>query len=241
MFRLFGPCLEALPRKLHLCWTPRSVKKQQENGRQQLVFLSVTVWEPGTGGQDVDTRSSRSHFPHDEMDTVLNSKVPQRTVMAKRRAVGNRRRYGIVIWSRLWLWAAAPHGDRESRRLRPWTSSTRHGDSNSNKKVQPNREPTSVQVEKPSASGLARQGCRLEIHAPWTTGACCASARPFGRWCGHLPQEGGREVGRSVLLKFVDSSSTTTREGSWFFVTPLASAVVIGHGGSTSPDKRQVP
>ena len=29
---------------------------------------------------------------------------------------------------RLWLWAATRHGDRESHKLRPWTSSARHGD-----------------------------------------------------------------------------------------------------------------
>ena len=34
-------------------------------------------------------------------------------------------------WSGLWLKAATRHGERESRRLRPWKSSTRHGDSDS--------------------------------------------------------------------------------------------------------------
>ena len=109
------------------------------------------------------------------------------------------------------------------------------------KKLSPIVSQLQFRLRSRARAALAQQGCRLEIHAPWTTGACCASARPFGRWCGHLPQEGGREVGRSVLLKFVYSSSTTTRKGSWFFVTPLAGGVVIGQGGSTSPDKRQVP
>ena len=36
---------------------------------------------------------------------------------------------------------------------------------------------------------------------------------PIGRWCGHQPQEGGREVVYSMLLKFGDSSSTITRKG----------------------------
>ena len=49
---------------------------------KKTLFLCVTVWEPGTGGQDVDTRSSRSHFQNEEIGTVLNSQVRQRTVMA---------------------------------------------------------------------------------------------------------------------------------------------------------------
>ena len=43
-------------------------------------FFRLSLWEPGTGSQAVETRSSRSRFPHDEMDAVPNSR--QRTVMA---------------------------------------------------------------------------------------------------------------------------------------------------------------
>ena len=68
---------------------------------------SVTVWEPGTGGQDVERRSLRSHFPHDEMDSVPNSRSVALTDTEG----------GMMFnWSRLWLWAATLHGDRESRR-----------------------------------------------------------------------------------------------------------------------------
>ena len=103
--------------------------------QDKLVFRSVTVWEPGTVGQDVETRSSRSHFPHDEMDTVPNSQVRQRTVMASGALSAAEGGAFLLHWSRLWLWAATPHGDRESHRLRPWTSSTRHGDSDPHEKL----------------------------------------------------------------------------------------------------------
>ena len=89
----------------------------------QLVFRSVTVREPGTGGQDVETRSSRSYLTTDEMDTVPNSQARQRTVMASG-ALSVFLNYG-----RLWLLVVISlHGDRESHILRPWTTSTRHGD-----------------------------------------------------------------------------------------------------------------
>ena len=81
------------------------------------MFRSVTAWEPGTGGKDVETRSSRSHFPHDEMDTVSNSQVRQRTVMASG-ALSDTEGGMIVDWSRLWLGAASLHGAGESGRLR---------------------------------------------------------------------------------------------------------------------------
>ena len=67
------------------------IKNKQTN---KLVFLSVTVWEPGTGGQDVETPTSRSHFPHDEMDTAPNSQMRQRTVVACAN-IGYRRRYDV--------------------------------------------------------------------------------------------------------------------------------------------------
>ena len=72
--------------------------------QNKLVFRSVTVWEPGTGGQDVETRSSRSYLTPDEMDTVPNSQVRQRTVMASG---------ALLVFNngRLWLWAATLHGD----------------------------------------------------------------------------------------------------------------------------------
>ena len=77
-------------RTLHTCWwirvppdtpeklayTPSCVFRNSNDGRiKKGTRFSVTVWEPGTGGQDVKTRSSRSQFRHDEMDTVPNLQV----------------------------------------------------------------------------------------------------------------------------------------------------------------------
>ena len=39
-----------------------SQQERWKNQKKKLVFRSVTVWEPGTGGEDVKTRSSRSQF-----------------------------------------------------------------------------------------------------------------------------------------------------------------------------------
>ena len=68
---------ETLLRSLHTRQLPWSVfrNSNDESKKKKLVFRSVPVWEPGTGGQNVETRSSRSHFPQDEMDTVPNSQV----------------------------------------------------------------------------------------------------------------------------------------------------------------------
>ena len=59
VFRLLGPCLERLQRNWHSCWVPWSVFRNSNDRRIEKVvfFLSVTVWEPGTGGQDVETQA----------------------------------------------------------------------------------------------------------------------------------------------------------------------------------------
>ena len=85
---------------------------------KSLAFRSVTVWEPGTGGQDMDTRSSRRHFPHDEMDAVPNSQVLQRTVMASA---------ALSVFNNSRLYSA-------TEKIIAQTS-TRHGDSDSHKKL----------------------------------------------------------------------------------------------------------
>ena len=73
VFGLLGPCLETL-------LTPWSVFRNSNDGNVQTLFL----WEPGTCGHDRSTRSSWSRFPHDELNTGLNSQVRHRTVVAKR-------------------------------------------------------------------------------------------------------------------------------------------------------------
>ena len=110
-------------------------------------------------------------------------------------------------WSRLWLWAATRHRD---------VIDTPQG-LQLPQKAQPIREP--LQVERLSARcprtarkphgnpGLVDKSFLLRVNSP------------VGRRYGHLLQEGGREVGHSVLLKFVDSSSTITCEGSWTSVS----------------------
>ena len=121
---------------------------------KKLFIRCVTVWEPGTGGQDVETRSPSSHFPNDEMDTVPNSQVRERTVMAS--GAPSDTEGGMMFnWSRLWLWAATLHGDRESRRLRPWTSSTRHRDYDSHKKLS-RCEPLQFKLRSGARGALAR-------------------------------------------------------------------------------------
>ena len=112
----------------------RISQQQRWKNRKKHAFLSVTGLELRTGGRDLKTRSSRSHFPRDEMDIVRNSQVRLRTVMAS--GAQSDTKGGMMFnWIRLWLWAATLHGDRKSRRLRPWTSSTHHGDFDSHKKL----------------------------------------------------------------------------------------------------------
>ena len=72
----------------------------------------------------------------------------------KRSTIGNPRRYDVELEQTVTL-----HGDRESRRLQTWTSSTRHGDSDSHKKTQPIGEPLQIRSS-------ALQGSHMEIHAP---------------------------------------------------------------------------
>ena len=71
-----------------------------------------------------------------------------------------------------------------------------------------------TQVEKLSAR--CRRTARKPIRNPRSVDnsiLLCVNS-PIGRMCGHLLQEGGREVGHSMLLMFVDSSSTITCKGS---------------------------
>ena len=106
-----------------LVLTPEpSQANHSKNGKQSNTrFLCVAVWEPGTCGQDMGTRRSWRRFPHDEIDTALNSQVRQRTLQA--RGAPSETEGGMAFHqSRLWPWVAAPHSDRESHRLR-WTSS----------------------------------------------------------------------------------------------------------------------
>ena len=55
--RLLGPCLETLLRSwLHVKLLGPCFATATMEAPKKLVFLSVTVWEPGTGGQDTETR-----------------------------------------------------------------------------------------------------------------------------------------------------------------------------------------
>ena len=78
--------------------------------------LGAWDWWSGRG----NTKFGGVNLTPDEKDTMPNSQVRQRTVMASGAP-------SVSNFGRLWLWAASPHGDRESRILRPCTSSTRHG------------------------------------------------------------------------------------------------------------------
>ena len=105
-------------------------------------------------------------------------------------------------YSRLWLWGATLHGDRESRRLRPWTTLRLP------QKAQPIRQPLTVQVEKLSALCPRTTRKPPGNQHPEDNRILLRVHSPIGRRSGHLLQEGGRE-----LLKFGDSSSTITCEG----------------------------
>ena len=123
---LLGPhcnkMVELWARALVLTPEPSQANHSNDGKQSKTRFLSVAVWEPGTCGQDMGTRRSWSRFPHDEIDTALNSQVRQRTLQA--RGAPSETEGGMALHqSRLWPWVAAPHGDRESHRLRPWTSS----------------------------------------------------------------------------------------------------------------------
>ena len=165
-------------RKLHhMLDSSVGVSKQQRWKKN--VFLSVTVWDPGTGGQDMGTRSSRSHFPHDEMDAELAGATTNSD--GKWRTVGYRSRY-----------VQEPRG-----------CGHRH-----------------VQVE--LSARCPRTARRPPGNPPVDNSILLRVSSPI--WRGGLPQEGRREVG-SGLLKFVDSSSTTTCKGSWTSVYSPSQAV----------------
>ena len=118
-------------------WCPlqtigRHPKVRREVLHEQLNLISS--FSTLSDDKTAHTRSSRSRFPHDEMDTVLNKKERQRTMMAS--GAPSETESGVMFdWSRLWLWAAAPHGDRESHRLRPSMCRPATGDSESHKKL----------------------------------------------------------------------------------------------------------
>ena len=85
MIRLLGPCLETLLIKVHTCWTPWSVFRNGNEGRitrKKLMFGLSLSGSLGLVVRTWETQSSRSHFPHDEMDTVPDSQVRQRTAIA---------------------------------------------------------------------------------------------------------------------------------------------------------------
>ena len=58
-------------------------QQQRWENLKNTFFLSITVWEPGSCGHDMGTRSLWSRIPHDETDTALNS-VRQKTVVGRR-------------------------------------------------------------------------------------------------------------------------------------------------------------
>ena len=99
--------VSTLLRNWHTSQTPWSVFRNGNDERiENTLFLVYHCLGPGTG-------SGR----HDEMDTVPNSQVRRRTVMASG-ALSDTEGGMMFNWSRLWPWAATPHCDRESRRLR---------------------------------------------------------------------------------------------------------------------------
>ena len=104
----------------------KHLNSNDERIKLKLVFwcVSLRAWWSGLG----DAKFEES-FSTRRVDAVPNSQVQQRTVMTGGDTEGGM----MVDWSRLLLWAATLHSDGESRRLRPWTSSTRHGNSDSHK------------------------------------------------------------------------------------------------------------
>ena len=126
------------PEKLsHMLDSLVRVSQQERWGKFKTLFLSVTVWEPGrlgTCGQDKGTRGPRSPFPHDEMDTVLHSQAPQRTVMAS--GAPSDTEDGITIQQILADGGCSDPTRRQ--RIAPTTTMDvidRHGDSDSHKKL----------------------------------------------------------------------------------------------------------
>ena len=112
-------------------------------------------------------QSSRSHSSHDSTDTVPNSQVRQRTVMTNVTITVNCSRLAV---------SATPHGDRESRRLPPWTSSTRHGDPDCHKKL-------SQFVSHVSSVPLHGKETNWTSTSRKTTVSSCASTRPLAGGC----------------------------------------------------------
>ena len=176
----------------------------------------------------METRSSRSYLTPDKMDAVPKSQVRQRTVMAS----GAR---SVFNWSRLWLWAAAPHSDRASHRLRPSTSPTRHGNSDSHKELgkfvsdfSPRRE---AEREVPShGKDTAWKSTPLRQQYP--------AARPLVHWQAMWKSASGRESTRCCSSSLICLLQSRVRGRGLPCLTPLAGGVIIGQeGGCTSPDK----
>ena len=150
----------------------------------------------------MDTRSSRRHFQHDEMDSAelggatMNREAHNRCSPTADCGCGQ-----------LHYTAAENRADCDNARHRPATGTPTPIESSASSWA------TSVQVEKLSAR--CRRTARKPIRNPCPTDnsiLLCVNS-PTGRRCGHLLQEGGREVGHSMLLMFVDSSSTITCKG----------------------------
>ena len=143
----------------------------------------------------MDTRSSRSRFPHELAGSKTNSD-------GKWRTIGCGRRWDVQLDQ---TWAV---GSDTTRRLRVAQSATMDV-------VDPPRERRLPQKAQPIREASA-----------WKSS--CALARPLGRRGGRLPQEGGREVGYSVLLRFVDSSSTTIATSVSSVAKKVAAHLTIG-------------
>ena len=73
MFELFGPCLETLLRNWQSCGSSMvrvSQQQRRKNQKHNSLFLSVTVWEPGTGGQDVKHGCGPGHTRQPTRETT---------------------------------------------------------------------------------------------------------------------------------------------------------------------------
>ena len=161
----------------------------------------------------METRSSRSHFPHDEWRRV---ELAGATTNSDDRR-GYRRRYD----GRLEQTVAVGSYTTQRRRIA--------------------QTATMDVIDPPRGLRLPQkaQQIREPLQFRLTSGARGAVSRqrscPRGQQGGRLPQEGGRGVVYSMLLTFVDSSPTTTCKGImdfrvshyWQAVSSLAKKVAV--------------
>ena len=151
----------------------------------------------------MDTRSSRRHFQNDELDSA-------ELAGATTNSDGKRRTIGVLPTAdcgcgQLHNTATENRADCDNARHRPATGTPTPIKSSANSEA--------TQVEKLSAR--CRRTASKPIRNPRSVDnsiLLCVNS-PIGR-CGHLLQERGREVGDSVPLMFVESSSTITCKGS---------------------------